>query len=112
VKNSTKDKPPVAPKGYSPAARQLWTDVVTGWSVDSAALVILAAACEDLMRVEQARAIIDAEGLVSKDRFGQAKAHPAVSVERDAKSGMLRALSQLGLDLEPLHDRPGRPGGR
>jgi hypothetical protein len=33
-------------------------------------------------------------------------------VERDSRSAMLAALRQLGIDLEPLNDAPGRPAGR
>ena len=63
-------------------------------------------------RVDRARAagaVIQREGAVFKDRFGQPRLHPAVLVERDNTAAMLRALNSLGLDLEPLRDGPGRP---
>ena len=46
-----------------------------------------------------------------RDRYGQLKAHPAVNIERDARAAMLAALKAMNLDVEPLRDRPGRPGG-
>jgi phage terminase small subunit len=112
VTNSTPSKAAPPPKGYTPAARALWVKVVEGWDIDPAALTILNVAGECLMRKDAAKAIVDKEGLTLTDRFGQARAHPMLAVERDARDGLLRALRQLGLDLEPLHDRPGRPGGR
>ena len=55
---------------------------------------------------------IDKEGLTIIDRFDQVKAHPLLATIRDARSQKLAALKALNLDIEPLHDGPGRPGGR
>ena len=55
--------------------------------------------------------MIDADGLVSTDRFGQLRAHPAVAIERNARDQMLRSIKLLHLDLEPQKGRPGRPSG-
>src|SRR5262245_61418996 len=104
MKNS-ESKLPAAPAGYTPAAKRLWTDVVSSWQIDPAALTILAVGCEELMRKDAARAIVDREGMALSDRFGQSRAHPMLAVERDARAGLLRALKQLGLDLEPIHGR-------
>jgi hypothetical protein len=60
---------------------------------------------------DKARRLLDRDGLVVSDRFGQQKPHPAAAIERDSKQTLLRNLRALNLDLEPLHDRPGRPGG-
>lgn len=56
--------------------------------------------------------IVQKEGLTIKDRFGQVKAHPLCSVIRDARAQKLAALKALNLDLEPLRNGPGRPGGK
>jgi phage terminase small subunit len=109
---SSDPKRPRPPAGYTPEARKLWQDVLDGWSIDAAALVLLDAACTALMRVRQAQAILTRDGIVSSDRFGQAKTHPAILVERDSKQTLLQSLKALNLDLEPLRDRPGRPPGR
>ena len=76
-----------------------------GWALDAPALVILDSACRALMRVRQAQELISKESLISKDRFGQSKPHPAVLIERDSKQTLLRNLRALNLDLEPLRDR-------
>ena len=55
---------------------------------------------------------IDREGLTIIDRFDQLKPHPLLTTLRDARSQKLAALKALNLDIEPLHDKPGRPGGR
>lgn len=80
--------------------------------MDDASLIILESALEAFDRMRQAQALLAEEGLVVKDRFGQDKAHPAAAIERDAKGTMLRHIKALGLDLEPLNDRPGRQPGR
>ncbi|HVW69190.1 MAG TPA: P27 family phage terminase small subunit [Steroidobacteraceae bacterium] len=78
---------------------------------DPGGLLILASAVEAFDRMRQAQRRLKREGLTVKDRFGQAKAHPAAVIERDSRAAMLAALKQLNLDLEPLEGRPGRPNG-
>jgi hypothetical protein len=99
------------PRGYTQEARHLWRQVTTGWDLDGPALTILDQACRAKMRVREAQALLTRDGLVITDRFGQPKPHPAAALERDAKQTLLRNLRALNLDLEPLRDRPGRPGG-
>ncbi len=67
---------------------------------------ILAVALEARDRMYQASAAIEADGPYVGGRFGL-KAHPALAVERDSRLAMLRALRELGLDLEaPSTPRP------
>jgi phage terminase small subunit len=99
------------PRGYTTEARHLWQQVTADWTLDPPALTILDCACRALERVREAQALLRRDGLMTTDRFGQTKAHPAAAIERDAKQTLLRNLRALNLDLEPLHDRPGRPGG-
>jgi len=56
--------------------------------------------------------IVAVDGLTFLDRFNQIKSHPLCSIIRDARSQKLAALKHLNLDLEPLRDKPGRPGGK
>jgi P27 family predicted phage terminase small subunit len=102
---------PAPPKAFTVEASRLWRAVTEEWELDPAALVLLDAACRSLMRARQAQALLAKEGLVLRDRHGQARPHPAAAVERDAHGMMLRFLKGLGLDLEPLHVQLGRPGG-
>ena len=102
-----------APKHLSKEAKLLWKRLLDEYSItDEAGLLILQTAMEAHDRMREAQNIIKAEGMQVKDRFDQQKAHPLTTVERDSRAAMLAALKALNLDLEPLNDRPGRPGGK
>jgi phage terminase small subunit len=79
---------------------------------DAAGLALLTQACEALDRVRSTQVKIAADGECVKDRFGQSKQHPLLSIERDSRAAFLQAIKALGLDLEPVRDHPGRPSGR
>ena len=107
-----KKKAPVAPKTLSTEARAWWRELVGEFDVsDPAGRLLLQTGLEAFQRMREAQAVIAEQGLTMPDRFGQQKAHPATVVERDSRAGMLAALRQLNLDIEPSHDRPGRPAG-
>lgn len=108
------------PPGHlSKESKRLWREILEEYAIeDSAGLRILRTALEAYDRSQAARETIDGkngkdgEGMQVKDRFGQSKPHPLLTIERDARAGFLAGLKALNLDLEPLHDRPGRPGGK
>jgi P27 family predicted phage terminase small subunit len=97
------------PKHLSAEAAGWWERIMADWDLESPALLILEGALEAFDRMRAAQKIIKAEGITTKDRFGQVKQHPATLVERDSKATLLRGLKALALDLEPLNDGPGRP---
>jgi P27 family predicted phage terminase small subunit len=100
------------PAGLSREARRRWTALVEEFAIgDSAGLQILATALEAFDRMRQAQRRVKKDGPVFKDRFGQMKAHPLLTIERDARAAWLASLKALNLDIEPLRDRVGRPGG-
>ena len=108
-----KKSEPKAPAHLSRASKQWWRAIQADYAVaDAAGLAVLAQAAESLDRVAAAGKEIRESGIVVQDRWGQTKPHPAAAIERDAKASFLQALRALNLDVEPLHDRPGRPGGR
>ncbi len=101
------------PKHLSAAARKWWRGLMGEYKIeDSAGLLLLQTAMECFDRMKSAGAVLDEEGLTFTDRYGQARPHPAATVEANNRSQMLSAIKQLNLDLEPLRDRVGRPGGR
>jgi P27 family predicted phage terminase small subunit len=106
-------KPAIGPpKRLSAEARKSWQKVVDEYQiVDDTGLIILTTAFEAFDRMRSAQEQIKLEGMTSTDRFGQVKAHPLLTVERDARAQFLAALKALNLDVEPLADRPGRPDG-
>lgn len=60
-------------------------------------------------RAQQARATIDTEGPVQKDRFGQKKAHPSVQIESVSMLTFAKLLRESGIDLDKSDDpRPPR----
>ena len=91
---------PKAPSGLGPEARRLWRRVAEEFELDGHHCDVLEAAARALDRAEAARRQIEAEGMTVEDRFKQAKAHPLLQVERDSRALMLRALKDLGLDVE------------
>jgi P27 family predicted phage terminase small subunit len=100
------------PKGLSRAARSWWRRLVAEYQIsDAAGELLLEQSLRCFDRAEQARQVLDRDGVTTTDSRGRPKTHPATSVERDCRAGMLAALKALNLDLEPLRDRAGRPGG-
>jgi len=79
---------------------------------DLGGVSLLSAAAEARDRAEAARAAIERDGQTIKDRFEQVKPHPLLAAERDARAQFIQAMRALNLDVEPLRDGPGRPGGR
>ena len=104
---------PNPPKGLTPAARRMWREIQEEYEIDDpVGLKLLGSAVESYMLVQQAQEEIRRDGLTLIDRYDQKKPHPLLAVMRDARSSMLAAMKALNLDLEPLRDKPGRPGGR
>lgn len=101
---------PKAPKHLSVESRKWWAALMTEYDLDDpSAKLILQSGLEALDRLRQAQAIIEKEGVTQIDRFKQARAHPATTVERDSRAAVLAALKALHLDVEPLQASVGRP---
>jgi P27 family predicted phage terminase small subunit len=92
------------PKHLSLTARKLWRDICASHEVAHAnQFALLRSACEAFDRAEGARQILAAEGITTKDRFGQLRAHPACAIERDARGQMIACFRALGLsDPDPF----------
>lgn len=106
-------KKPTPPTGLSAEARAWFRKLTSEYGIsDPGGLLILRTGMEALDRLRGCQASIKAEGAAVKDRWGQVKPHPLLAAERDARAQLLAALKQLNLDVEPLHDGPGRPPGR
>ena len=94
---------PKAPKHLSLQARRLWSKLTADFVLDDeAGRLCLQSMLEAFDRVQEARRVIDAEGAVIRDRFGQAKAHPATLVEASARAQMHAALRLLRLTPDDL----------
>jgi P27 family predicted phage terminase small subunit len=102
------------PEHLSLEAKRTWKALLAEWPSigDVAGLRILRVALESFDRAQEARQTMDKDGMTVVDKFGQTKPHPLLPIERDSRAAFLSGLKALNLDLEPLRDRPGRPGGR
>ncbi len=97
---------PAPPDGLSRESRRLWRDVLGEYVLETHHREILRAGLEARDRMREAQAAIAHDGAYIDGRFGK-KAHPALAVERDSRTAMLRAFRELGLDLEqPATSRP------
>lgn len=108
---SKKPRIPPAPRGLSDEGKRLWKMVNQAYELDGPSLELLLRALETLATVRAAEAQLEADGLTFKDDREVIRPHPAAGILRDHRSLFLRYWKSLNLDLEPLHDRPGRPAG-
>jgi P27 family predicted phage terminase small subunit len=102
---------PKPPERLSDEAGGWWVKIVEAWDLDDPAMLILESSLEAFDRMRAAQAVIARDGVTILDRWQQPKQHPATMVERDSRAALLRGLKALGLDLEPLHEKAGRPVG-
>lgn len=100
------------PQGpLSVAAAKWYREVAGEYQLESHHLRLLEAAAGAWDRIQTARALLDSEGLVVLDRFGQKRPHPAAAIERDNKVLFCRLLRELRLNDEgPQDPRPPRLG--
>lgn len=96
------------PSHLSAEARKLWRSVVRDFDLEPHHLAVLLVALEAADRMREASRLIEREGLTTTDRYGTAKAHPAVSIERDSRIAFLRGLRELGLDASATTSRQQR----
>lgn len=109
---TTKSTRPKPPPHLTPRARRLWREIVDGFELEGHHLRILEVALTAMDRGAAARAVIDKEGAVFPDRFGQPKPRPEVAIERDAAITFMRGLRELGLDSAALDEAPRPPALR
>ena len=86
--------------------KRFWRRAVSEFELESDALLILRTACEAWDRAQQARVAIAKDGLTVNNRR-----NPCIDIEAQSQSLFLRAMRQLGLDIEPTGP-VGRPVGR
>ena len=99
-------------KNIRPEAKKEAKRLIKEYQIeDSGGLVLIQTFADAYSQELSALDIVHDEGMTIFDRFNQKKAHPLLSVIRDARSQKMAALKNLNLDFEPLKDRPGRPGG-
>jgi hypothetical protein len=98
----TPENPP-APGHLSEESRRLWDEIVSEFEIrDAPGLAILASGLESRDRADEARRLLDVEGLTVAGSRGGTRAHPAVTIERDSRAAWLQALKLLNCQPEPV----------
>jgi len=109
----TASRLPRPPSHLSATARAWWSGVVRDYELDESSLKLLTEAATSWDRIQQARVLLETEGLVYRDRFGTPRRHPAVGIEVESRIAFARLLRELDLEGTPLPDpRPPRRGRR
>jgi phage terminase small subunit len=95
------------PRHLKAATRKWWAGVVREFEFEEHHLKLLTLAAEAWDRCQDARAIIDRQGISYVDRFGAPRLRPEVNVERDSRIAFARILRELALDVSaPDSSRP------
>ena len=99
-----------APTGLKASGKRFWRKVMAEFVLkDTHDLERLKLACSCLDEIAAAESIVADEGLFIKDRFEQTREHPGIKTIHDNKVLFLRAVRELGLDLNvPEDSRPPR----
>jgi phage terminase small subunit len=97
------------PKTLSIPAQQWIKEVMDSFELEPHHREILIMAGQQWDRAAKARKVLEKEGLTQKNRFGEVKQRPEVSIERGATITFSRLIRELRLDVEPPNDsRPDR----
>lgn len=100
------------PEHLSDASRSWWASVVEEYELEPHHVHLLTLAAEARDRAEQARRLIEADGLIVATTTGGTKTHPAVAVERDSRIAFARLVRELDLDADAPEDRSRPPALR
>lgn len=99
------------PQGLKRAGKRFWVRVMNEFVLEETHdLARLEMACRCLDEIVKAEGVVEQDGMYIKDRFLQTREHPAMKTCRDNRTLFLRAVRELGLDLEQSPES--RPPGR
>ena len=97
---------PKAPKHLRTTTRKWFENVIDEYDLEPSDIRLLTLAGEAWDRGQQAREVVDRDGMTFTDRFGQPKARPEIGIERDSRIGFARLLRELSLDVGEPDSRP------
>lgn len=101
-----------SPKHLSIDTAVWWESVANEYALEPHHVRLLTLACEAWDRCQQAREILDREGLTFTDRFNCPKTRPEVAVERDNRIAFARLVRELDLDIDGPPEAPRAPALR
>lgn len=96
--NASTPRRPTAPPGLEKRGRRFWRAAVDEIDFDIDGLELLVDTCRTLDTIERLRAIVDAEGEMTKGSMGQPVAHPLLAELRHQRKQAADFLSKLGID--------------
>jgi len=103
----------VPPSDLSADAAQRWSALVEEFGVrDAAGLETLHVGLRSFDVSQTLAAVLERDGPIFLDRFGQPRAHPALPALRDARALYLHAIRWMNFDAVPVHPRTGQPPKR
>lgn len=90
-----------APEHLSERAAKLWQQYAETIVKSPGGIAMLQTGLEALDRAEQARKLIEIEGMITKTgKSGVSHVHPAISIEKDARSLSLKTFKALNIHLD------------
>ena len=92
---------PEPPQHLSASCSTWWKTVVTDFKLEDHHLRLLQLACEAWDRCQQAREILARESITFRDDRENIRPHPAITIEKDARTAFARLVRELDLDTEP-----------
>ena len=94
-----------APDGLSDRATALWHAVVPARAVSAGRRALVEEALRALDRADEARALVDAEGLCTTTATTKAvHVHPAAKIEREARQMFAKIWSGMHLEFSARED--------
>jgi P27 family predicted phage terminase small subunit len=94
-------KTPRPPGHISKEMKAWWKEVVSTYELEHHHLHLLRLACESFDRANEARTVVDAQGMTFTNRHGEPCTRPEVIVEQHQRALFARLLRELDLDVEP-----------
>lgn len=89
------------PRHLRPGTRRWFGQVLRDYELEPYHIGLLLLVCEAWDRGQQAREVLEEQGLTFVDRFGQPRARPEVAIERDSRVAFARLLREMDIDGEP-----------
>jgi len=91
----------MTPKYLSENSKEIWAEYADKIVKSPAGKAMLQTGLEALDRAEEARKIIEKEGMITKTgKSGVSHAHPAVRIEKDSRSLALKVFKALNIHMD------------
>jgi P27 family predicted phage terminase small subunit len=100
------------PPHLSDESARWWRAVTADFFLEAHHEKLLRLACEAWDRAQEARRILNDEGLVVRNDRGNPISHPAVRIEEHARAAFMKAVKALELDTVPESRVPHAARGR